>query len=218
MCLDAQTSWITLVIGTVLNIWNVWYYKDTTITSISLLWEWVLLMQFFEAIAWTNQPTSEGNCNSTNKWAAKGAYLANVSQPIVLAFVMFTFKGDELCFETKMTAAIVILMYTLWLLYATNYAPEVTCLTPKDDCGNLTYTWWQEFPGNAAFYLGTLVLLILVMVKPLEFAVMQLGYITLTFIVSAYFYSCGIGSMWCWFAAFAPLLTGFMWESRTSSS
>lgn len=212
MCWDSQTSIITFVIGTILNIWNIWHYKNATITAISLLWEWVLLMQIFDAFAWNNQP-SGGKCNTANKWAAKGAFLANVSQPIMFALVMFALTSDQMSVANKSAAAVVIMTYILWLLYATNYAPEVTCLTPKDDCRNLTYTWWQHFPGNASVYLVTLATLILIMVKPIKFASLQLSYIVATFIGSAYFYSCGVGSVWCWFAAFAPLLVGPMWEA-----
>lgn len=213
MCWDARTSWVTLILGTLLNIWNVWRYKNPTIIAVSVLWEWVLLMQFFEAFAWNNQPKDGGICNATNKWAAKGAYLANVSQPIVLALTMFALTGDKIGTDAKIAAAVIIMMYILWLLYAVNYAPEVTCLTPQDDCGNLTYTWWHQFPGSANFYMFALILLILLMVKPLKFALMQLVYIVVTFVGSAYFYSCGVGSVWCWFAAFAPLLVGPMWEA-----
>ena len=213
MCWDARTSWATFVIGTIFNIWNIWYYKNDTITAISLLWEWVLLMQFFEAFAWNNQPTGDEKCNSTNTWAAKGAYLANVTQPIMFALTMFALQSDKMSSQSKIMAAVVVFMYILWLLYATNVAPEVVCLKPADKCGNLTYTWWQQFPGNAGMYLISLALLILIMTRPIEFAMMQLAYIAVTFVGSAYFYSCGIGSVWCWFAAFAPLLVGPMWEA-----
>ena len=219
MCWNAETSIITLVIGTILNVWNITYYKHPTITAISILWQYVLLMQLFEAVAWMNQPGNGKTCNNANKYAAKGAYLANVTQPIVFAVIMFAMQGhkgnDESHLDqtTKIIAACVLMGYTLWLLYATNKAPEVDCLKPETECGNLTFTWWQHFEGNAMVYMVALISLILLMVKPFKFAAMQLSYIVATFLISAYFYSCGVGSVWCWFAAFAPLLVGPMWEA-----
>ena len=219
MCLDTKTSIITLIVGTVLNIWNIMHYKDATITAVSILWQWVLLMQLFEAFVWQNQP-SNGlqskplDCNNTNKWATKGAYLANITQPIVFAIVLFVIKGDTLSQEAKIAAGSILTGYILWLLYASNKIPEVNCLTPNNKCHNLTYYWWNQFPGNAFVYLAALILLILIMVKPINFAVMQLSYILVTLWVSTMFYSCGSpGSMWCWLAAFAPLLVGPMYET-----
>ena len=106
MCLDTKTSIITLVIGTLLNIWNITHYNNTTITVVSILWQWILLMQVFEAFAWQNQPTTSGECNNVNKWATKGAYLANITQPIVLAIVLFVLKGDSLSQNSKIIADI----------------------------------------------------------------------------------------------------------------
>lgn len=216
MCWNERTSWITLVVGTLLNIWNIWHYKETAIVAISVMWQWVLLMQFFEAFAWRNQPQPGQKCNSTNTFAAKGAYLANVSQPIILALTILALDKGNLPRENKVTASAIILMYVLWLLYATNKAEEVECLKPGDKCGNLTYTWWQQFPGNAGMYLITLSLLVFLLLKPFKFAAMQFVYIAGTFLGSAFFYSCGIGSVWCWFAAFAPLLLGPMWKMSQS--
>lgn len=215
MCLDTKTSIITLTIGTVLNIWNIYRYRhEPTIIAISLLWQWVLLMQLFEAIAWQNQPGKNGICNSTNTMVAKLAYLANVSQPIILGIVMFTLTSSNITLQNKILSSVVLISYILWLLYATNKAPEVKCLTPTSEisCQNLYYNWWGNFPGNAMIYMITLVSLILLMVRPLNFAMMQLSYIILTFVVSAIFYSCGIGSIWCLLAAFSPILVGPMWE------
>jgi hypothetical protein len=213
MCLNAKTSIITFILGTLFNIWNINRYRNSSVLAVSLVWEYVLLMQVFEAFAWTNQPGKDGKCNSTNTLTAKGAYLANVTQPIVLALVMFSIQGNAIETSNKIFSAVVVLLYIMWLLYSTNAAPEVKCLQPVDKCGNLAYTWWSQYPGNASVYLVTLSALILAMCKPFKFALMQLAYITVTFLGSARFYSCGLGSVWCWFAAFAPLLTGPMWEA-----
>jgi len=209
MCLDVKTSLLTFIIGTALNTWNITYYKNNTIIAVSILWQWVLSMQLFEAYAWYNQKSP-----LQMQWAAKGAYLANITQPIVFAIVMFVLKSDELSLQTKITAGGVLTGYILWLLYASNKIPEVKQLIPTNDCNNLTYTWWNQFPGNAYIYIITLVCLILLMLKPFNFALMQLSYILLALILSMIYYSCGSpGSMWCLLAAFAPLLVGPMWES-----
>ena len=60
MCLDERTSWITLITGTVVNMAILTYFikqlkKDPNaiIPLISLLtWQYALLMQFPDALAW----------------------------------------------------------------------------------------------------------------------------------------------------------------------
>jgi len=73
MCWDERTSWTTFVLGTVFNVFNIFYFRDPVITVISILWEWVLMMQFFEAKAWGSQPSGKGPCSVQNKNAAAGA-------------------------------------------------------------------------------------------------------------------------------------------------
>ena len=215
MCFNAPISWMTLIIGTIFNIFNIFYFNNATITATSLLWQWVLLMQLFDAIGWMNQPAGgpgSNNCNSTNKFVANGAFLANVTQPIVLALLFFALQGDLISQENKILAASVTLIYTLWLVYSSNQIDEVNCLRPNTGCSNLAYSWWEQFPGSASMYMLALVLLILLLARPMKFALMQLTYITLTFIISSYVYKCGgVPSVWCALAGLAPVLVGPMW-------
>lgn len=211
MCFDAKLSIATLVVGTLINAFNIFYFKDPTITAASLLWEWVLLMQLFDGIAWLNQPSPNAHgaasgCNKANKFAAKGAMIANVLQPVVLAILFFALQSDKISDTNKVLSAIITLIYLVWAIYVTNKIPEVTCLKNEGNCSNLGYSWWTNFEGSASVYIFTLASLILLMPRPLDFAIMQLAYITFTFIVSSWLYSCGIASVWCLFSAFAPAL------------
>lgn len=215
MCFSAPVSWVTLIIGTIFNIFNIFYFKNATITATSILWQWVLLMQLFDAIGWMNQPEKgpgSNECNTVNKIAANGAYLANVTQPIVLALAFFALQSDLISQQNKIAGAIVTLVYILWLVYSSNKIDEIKCLRPNTGCSNLAYSWWEQFPGSASVYIGALALLILLLARPMKFALMQLTFITLTFIISSYVYKCGsLPSVWCALSAMAPLLVGPMW-------
>lgn len=208
MCFDAQTSIVTFCIGTALNIYNIVKYNNKVVTAISLLWEWVLLMQLFDFFAWRNQPKNNKG-NSTNKYAAKGAFIANVTQPIILSLLLLSSVENPT--EHKVIAALTTFCYTCWTIYSSNKIPEVETLTPSGDCSNLRYHWWDDM-GTVIPYMVTLVVVILLLVKPTTFAVLQLTFIMTTLLISFKYYSCGTGSVWCWFAAFAPLLVGPMWE------
>lgn len=210
MCWDEKTSLLTFVIGTSFNIYNILHYKNTTITIISLLWQWVLFMQVFEYFAWKNQPKN-GKCNQTNKTSAKFAYIANMTQPIILGLLFLAFQKG-LSTENKVLAITVIMSYIGWVLYAANKAPEVSCLKKSDNCRNLNYSWWNDYLFGAGPYMIALFSLIFLLVKPFKFAVIQALFISISLLVSMKFYSCGTASMWCWIAAFAPLLVGPMWK------
>lgn len=206
MCFSAGVSFLTLAIGTIFNVFNIFYFQDPTITATSLLWQWVLLMQLFDGIAWLNPPNASGECNTANKFAAKSAMIANVLQPVVLALAFFALQSDKISPTNKILAASLTLIYLVWALYVSNKIPEVTCLKQEPGCSNLGYKWWTDFEGSASVYMFVLAFLILLMARPLDFAIMQLAFITLTFMVSAFVYSCGVASVWCLFSAFAPLL------------
>lgn len=211
MCFSARVSFLTLGIGTVFNLYNIFHFQDPTITATSILWQWVLLMQLFDGIAWLNPPTADGECNTANRFAAKGAFIANLLQPVVLALAFFALQSDKISPNNKILASSLTLIYLVWSLYVSNKIPEVTCLKQANDCDNLNYSWWNQFPGSASVYMFVLMFLILLMARPLDFAVMQLSFITLTFIVSALVYSCATASIWCLFSAFAPILIT-MWK------
>ena len=51
MCLDFKTSGTTLSIGTIFNIIGIMLYKNVEYLPYVITWQWVLLMQVFDAIA-----------------------------------------------------------------------------------------------------------------------------------------------------------------------
>lgn len=209
MCWDEHTSVVTFVIGTVFNIFNVWYFRDTTITIISLMWQWVLLMQLFEAIAWKNQ-----NNPIKNKWAANGALIANVTQPIFVALALIAFTNVST--QNKVLAMVLVFLYIVWLIYALNQNKPFNELKPSESCDHLDLVWWKKFPGGASVYLIVLLCVLVLLLRPKKLMLFETGFIFVTLAISAVFYSCGTGSMWCWFAAFAPIATGLYWNYVTT--
>lgn len=209
MCLGEKQSWIAFAIGSIVNLFNIFIFKNRTITIISLLWQWVLIMQVFEAIAWKNQPQG-GVCNSQNNFATRGAMIANLTQPIILALMMVVFTPVSK--RQKLIAMSIIFVYICWVIYALNSIPNQTCLEPKKNCDNLNLSWWEKVPGGTVFYMIAMISSILLLVRPMNFALLELGYILVALAISVKFYKCGTGSMWCYLAAFAPIFTGLFWS------
>ena len=196
MCWNEPVSWTTFILGTIFNIFNILYFKNTTITLISIGIQWLLLMQFFEALAWRDQ-----ECGWLNKFATNGALLANITQPIMVCMVFLLFSPVSL--NMKLIALAVTFAYILYAFYILNNSKEYTCLKPDKNCFHLDLYWWKKM--NGLIYCATLFAIILLLIRPFPLALFISGYIAATLIFSIIFYSCSVGSMWCWFTSFAPL-------------
>jgi len=207
MCWDEKTSWVTFIIGTSFNIFNIYYFKNTTITIISMIWQWVLLMQLFDAMAWRSMANGD---KKTNRIAANGAMIVNITQPIMVAFLLLLITPVQTL--NKAIVLVCVFIYICWLLYSLNSNEEFNTLQPSERCENLDYVWWRKFPGKATLYMITLLASVFLLLKPTSLALFESGYIVITLAISALFYSCGTASVWCWFAAFAPIATGLWWK------
>jgi hypothetical protein len=212
MCFDKETSIITFIIGTVINIFIICYFNETVITLLAIIWQWILLMQLFEAIAWDSQPEpGSKNCSSKNKFAANGALIANITQPIIIALVLISFTTVPT--QNKVIAMILLFAYICWLLYAMGQMNPVNCILQGKNCENIDLAWWRDFPGGALPYGIMFAAAILLLLRPMDLAIVVLIGTFGFYLLSSFFYGCGSGSVWCWFAASAPLLTGLYWYS-----
>lgn len=206
MCFDERTSWATFIVGTLLNLLMVSRFKGPEVIAIAVLWQFVLLMQVFEALAWRTQSRPGSRLHS---FATNGAMIANVMQPIVVGLVFLALLGGSMPY--KLAAVVLMVGYVAWLIYSLNTSPNVSSLQPKEGCTHLNLSWWDNFSfkgiNGAVPYLVCLFGLLILLLRPLGLMWFEASYIFVTLIISAYFYSCGTGSMWCWLAAFAPLFT-----------
>jgi len=207
MCFDEKTSIITFAIGTIFNIYGVISYQDIKYTAIAILWEWILLMQVFDAIAWRNPDCG----NEKNKLAARGAYIANMTQPLVCYLVLIII-ADEVSLMNKIISSILILAYICSAFYSSQEIEDVNCLERTNECANLQYYWWENQKVTLCFYLVCILGIPILLFRPLNFAVYTSVFILATLFLSMFIYSCGTASVWCWFAAFAPVLNYFMWK------
>jgi hypothetical protein len=197
MCFDFKTSVTTFTIGTIFNIIGIMLYKKFEYLPFAIFWQWVLLMQVFEAIAWKTQ-----NCNKTNKEVAKLAFVVNVTQPIILymSFILIS----KVSINFKLISTMVISLYIIQTIYqSTNI--EFKCLQPKKDCKHLDYYWLHNKLHNKV-YLITALCMFLFLCRPLVLSMVNLVYLIITIIISSIIYTCGDASIWCWFSACAPLI------------
>ena len=202
MCWNEQVSWTTLILGTIFNLFNIFYYKNTTLTLVSLAIQWLLLMQLFEALAWRDQ-----NCGKLNQFATNGALIANLTQPLIVCMLFITVSPVSQI--TKGFALAIAFAYISYVLYVLNTTEEYTCLRPSQNCTHLDLYWWKNLSGIV--YCLALFSIMLLLIRPFGLALFVSGYIGITLLLSVLFYSCGAGSLWCWFTSFAPIAVAWYW-------
>ncbi len=169
MCWDQQTSIITFILGTVCNLFIIFYFKEPIIALLAIIWEWLLLMQLFEAIAWGSQPKDgDGSCSDKNKIAANGALIANVTQPIIAALVLIAFTPVST--QNKVIALMAVFAYICWLIYSMNQNSPFECLTSSEDCSHLDYVWWKKFPGGGMVHAVVSAVVFILLIRPIDLA------------------------------------------------
>ena len=202
MCWNKEVSFITLIIGTVFTILLWLKYNDTNIRVIACIWQFVLFMQLFEGLSWVSKET---NNETLSIFSTKCAFIFNVLQPIAVALLCILISDSN---PIKYTLATLIVIYLIILLYSVSTTSFSQPLYENDEtCHHLQLYWWNSF-SNWIFIFYIIILTVSCLsLKPLHLGIFQISYIILTFFLSNWIYPCSYGSIWCWFAAFAPLLT-----------
>ena len=246
MCWSEEISWTTFLIGTSLNLWNFYTFSriknGRTMILLSIFWQWILFMQFFEAFLWRSYKNGDDNC----MWATKMATMASMTQPILIGLLLLIDNPSNLnlgqirsgtilnldsnnffagkTFGTNLISIILIFAYICYILYnLTNQTIVKSCIEPDSICQHLNLDWWKRIPGTIWIHVLTILLLLFLLLRPwpsysnnnFKFTLIIAGYVLLTYLLSAAFYNCnGAGaSMWCWFAALGPLVTRIAWFS-----
>lgn len=202
MCFDEKNSWSTLVIGTVLNMFAVWYLVRTSdkeaIIPLCLIlgWQYALLMQIPDALAWRN-PKS--------KFPGKLALVLNVTQPLFLLFMVTIIAAKVGSSPLTIYPALVVGLIYAGIVVVGTSNPDII-VTPKEDCHNLNYPWWNSI--NPGYYM--IAMLVFICTIP------SLGYSTLSLVLFLGSLlatrvmvkdGCESGSLWCWSIAGAGFIT-----------
>ena len=201
MCLSERVSWTTLIIGTIINFACILYLlrinnKKTIIPIVLILgWQYALLMQIPDALAWRN-PNA--------KYPGKLAYILNTTQPFIFIILVAIGLQKMNVPMTRLLPAILIGVIYGVLIIIETYKLNYFTIEPLKSCRNLNYKWWDNLP--IVLYFLTLILSML--------AVPYLGYIVLNIVIfigsiliaqKIVGIECNPGSLWCWSVAGAGL-------------
>lgn len=200
MCIDAKTSIVSFVVGSIINIGVLLYIRKPVVTQMCLFWQWVLMMQLAEFLIWSDE-----DCGVVNYVGTKMALFFNLTQPIVLFFVFLLM--NEKPKSAQVISVVVIMAYIGYMFNYLNSKKEYKCLKNKDDCSSLNLDWWNgEYTSNV--YFVTILLLVFLISNHSPEIYFTLVYSVLTLIISSYVYSCGAPSMWCFMVVPFPLFLG----------
>jgi hypothetical protein len=202
MCWNKYVSFITLIIGTVFTILLWVSYPQKTVRVIACVWQFVLFMQLFEGLSWVSKETNDERLSSIS---TIGAFVFNVLQPVIVSLLCIMISEST---PLRILLSILICIYTIVLLYSVSSTSFSSSLYEQSDtCHHLQLYWWGKFSPWVFVFYNILIVVSCLSFTPLRLGLFQLGYIFLTFFLSSWFYACTYGSIWCWFAAFAPLCT-----------
>jgi hypothetical protein len=193
MCFNAPVSIASFLLGTAGCILLAISSSLPHVRVMALTWQYSLLMQFVDALAWSNE------CPQTS--ITHSAYWLNLTQPIVL-WLATMFLPIPLVYKT--IASGIAIVYFLYV-YTSTKDKEYSCLKTST-CPHLDYAWWWDIPFGGTSYVITIVSIIL-LTLPRSFALKQVAYVLITLFVSSRVYGCGTPSVWCFFQVLAPLYT-----------
>ena len=209
MCFSERVSWLTLVIGTVVNATAIALLQGIDnveiIIPVMLIvgWQYALLMQIPDALAWRHPKAT---------YPGKLAFGLNTTQPLVLILLVMVI----LCKLGKSPLRLVpsILVFGVYAVYvgrAVNqtdfhiYPPGYA----SGKCLNLNYTWWRKI--SPVLYVLCMVLATVAIPSAPYVILTLIIYIGTAAITKAFVNTgCNAGSLWCWSVAGAGLATALM--------
>ena len=201
MCHNKETSLFTFLFGCIGCILLFYFYSSSnSIRVIAFLWGYVLLMQWFEWLIWMNQSASE----SIQLSLTKGTMLSNLLQPVMVVILCILYLSNPSYNWFILGLLIIYISYMFVNLY---YINPIFKIGITDTCHHLQYEWWKYTNWEVIFYLLPIITSIMLYIKPISLAIFESSYILITLFISIWIYKCGVPSIWCWMAAFAPFIT-----------
>ena len=203
MCFNFEASVITFIVGSLISIYNLYTFRgNINYTLLNIFWFGAILMQLWESFIWKNV-----SC----KIFSKAAMITNILQPVVLLLAipqLVKEKGKYIIYNT-------IYLFCIFLLHYKELCNSKN-LYKKND--GIYLNWWHKDVNGQKNYGGyiyviTILLLFSIIYKKYILA-SQSFYFLITLFISFFIYNKkNVGSLWCFFAAFAPVFNHIVFKS-----
>ena len=167
-------------------------------------------MQLVEYFLWNDQ-----SCNDFNKLITKFGIILNHLQPIIL-YLLIKYFNDGRTFNLPKWINMFVIIYTIASIYYTKYVMNNECsLVTPESSPHIEWLWNNTEYGTLYYCLFMIVMTLLVYYGlsngSIHASIIVIGYVV-SFIL--YYKKKSIGSLWCFYAAFAPLLLSFLYSSN----
>jgi len=197
MCINERVSWITLIIGTIANILSLIYLSQVRDQKVVipiiliLAWQYALLMQIPDALAWRDPHA---------RYPGKIAFILNTTQPLIFFILVSAalFKmGVSLL--RLLPAILALIAYIILTIKEASHRNNYD-INPSGTCKHLAYPWWRNASCRYFLYMSSIVLLLFSLAP-------AWGYITFTLVIfigsliasaAVSGRECSAGSLWCW--------------------
>lgn len=201
MCWNEKVSWATFIIGTILNILLVVIKKDKKYSLLALLFQSIITVQLGEALIWRDP---DGNVGKI------GSYISFYSV-FLQAFIAMLFIYFSLGFNSVYTkiALVLVVIYTICGIY---YIPKLNIRSKPGKCcegdtrDHIIAGGWNESGYLGTFYgIFAIYFIFLLPIISKSFTLLAL-YLFVSMILTWVIYKKSFASLWCWFAAFLPVI------------
>lgn len=192
MCWNAPISWITFILGTIINV-----YIATILPKQYRIWavffQLIITVQLGEALIWGGT------------YSHIGSYIAFFCvwlQPIMLSIIL-NYYNVKPAFQYTLYALLAIYFAVsipnFRNLYQNEYQPELC----GDGGKHIDFTAWDNGGEMGFMYLLTALFGVACLIPQFPYVGV---YLVLTMVISLCFYARTYASLWCWFAVFSPLV------------
>jgi hypothetical protein len=162
-------------------------------------------MQFIEFLIWNNL-----ECNSFNNYVTKLGIIINHMEPIVLWIGILLFSSKKL----HNIIHLLVFIYIIWAIIYTRKVFDKSCTIITEDSKPHLHWLWNDGENAKIFYAYFLFMFVVLSIYGLENGYLHSVMILLSFVLSYYIYGDkhSVGAMWCFAAAFAPLILYNLYE------
>ncbi len=197
MCWNQHVSWLTFILGTLLNVVCAWY-SNTRHLLWYLLFQSVIMVQLGEALIWRDPMGGQ-----TAKIGTYIAFFGVWLQPLIGFLLLYSFHIHPLY---QILLSFFIIFYIVFSIPEFNRLQENIYVPICDPDSNGTHIYFKAWDNSV--FMPSLYLLCSLFLLAITFPLYPFvsSYLILTMFLSMILYKRTFSSMWCWFAVVSPLI------------
>ena len=225
MCFSEKASLFAFIFG-MFGAYLVYTINTPFHKTIGMFFMYIAFIQLIEYILWRNQ-----TCNIYNKFASIAGMILNNSQPIVMGLIIlycspylektiFTiplYNNNSLKINGENIIYTLLVIYTILIIpYSWQYINQLKsnnsknriCTLKNPDTKHLRWDWNYSKYNYHIYYLFLFLFIVFPIVGfPKNYTGLLLAIIiSITYIYSLTYYNKNLGSIWCYFSVFIPII------------